>query len=579
VLDAAQASTLGGALTWLDWAVVVGLFAATSWIGTHFAGKQATIRDFFLGGRKLPWYAVSGSIIATEISAVTLISLPSVIFKPGGNITYLQLGLIGLFIARWIVALWLVPAYYEREIYSPYDFMASRLGERARHVTTVFFAIGCVLGQSARIYLTGLVLQIVLYDEFAWLSAHTGIPGIAAAIAVIGIVSVIWTWAGGMATVIWTDTVLFLIFLLAIAAALVTVLVHVDGGAGEIARLGADAGKFRFFNFSLDPKQEYTLWTALIANTWVGVGAFGTDQLMAQRVFCCKNLRDAQKAMLASYASMLVAVLVSLVGIGLYAYYHQHPLGGESLRLYEEKNDRIFPLFIVQVMPTPMRGLIVAGVFAAAISTVESVLAALSQTTISAFWLPMRRKRGIPDDGDEQRRVVRLSRALVIFFGIVLSALAVLTQVVEQDPRFKAVLNLALSLSGYTQGALLAGFVLAWFKWGVDGSGLVWSAPLSLLMVFAVAWQPPEHEWARTAVWIATAALAIAWCLWRLAPPRASTTRKITVTIWFALAITAAHAVQLVHFTVAWPWFVPIGCTTATLFGYLLAVPKNQESP
>jgi SSS family transporter len=579
VLDGSQASTLGGALTWLDWTVVALLFAATSWIGTHFAGKQATIRDFFLGGRKLPWYAVSGSIIATEISAVTLISLPSVIFKPGGNITYLQLGLIGLFIARWIVALWLVPAYYEREIYSPYDFMAQRLGERARNVTTVFFAIGCVLGQSARVYLTGLVLEIVLYDEFAWISAHTGIPGIAAAIAVIGIVSIAWTWAGGMATVIWTDTVLFLIFLVAIAAALVTVVAHVDGGAGEIARLGADAGKFRFFNFSLDPKQEYTLWTALIANTWVGVGAFGTDQLMAQRVFCCKNLRDAQKAMITSYASMLVAVLVSLVGIGLYAFYHQHPLSGESLRLYDEKNDRIFPLFIVQVMPTPMRGLIVAGVFAAAISTVESVLAALSQTTISAFWLPMRRRRGVPDDASEQKRVVRLSRALVIFFGVVLSVLAVLTQFVEQDPRFKAVLNLALSLSGYTQGALLAGFVLAWFKWGVDGTGLVWSAPLSLLTVFAVAWQPPEHEWARTAVWIATALFAVAWAMWRIAPARESTASKLATTTWLALGLGVAHAVQLVHFTVAWPWFVPIGCTTATLFGYLLAVPKPKETP
>jgi hypothetical protein len=191
----------------------------------------------------------------------------------------------------------------------------------------------------------------------------------------------------------------------------------------------------------------------------------------------------------------------------------------------------------------------------------------------------MRRKRGIPDDASEQRRVVRLSRALVIFFGVVLSALAVLTQFVEQDPRFKSVLNLALSLSGYTQGALLAGFVLAWFKWGVDGSGLAWSAPLSLLTVFAVAWQPPEHMWARDAVWIATALFALAWAMWRIAPSRESTARKLVATAWLALGLAVGQAMQLTHFTVAWPWFVPIGCTTATLFGYLLAVPKPQESP
>jgi SSS family solute:Na+ symporter len=171
VSEGAQA-TLAGGFNWIDWVVVIGLFALTHWIGKISAGKPATIREFFLGGRTLPWYAVSASIIATEISAVTLISLPATVFNPGGNITYLQLGLIGLFLARWIVALWLIPKYFEEEIYSPYDYMANALGTRARTITTVLFSIGGVLGQAARVYLTGIVLQVVLYDEFAAFAAR-----------------------------------------------------------------------------------------------------------------------------------------------------------------------------------------------------------------------------------------------------------------------------------------------------------------------------------------------------------------------------------------------------------------------
>ena len=156
----AAVGALAGRFTLWDWLVVLGFLALTTWIGHRKSGKQASIRDFFLGGRSLPWYAVSASIIATEISAVTFISLPSVVAKDGGNFTYLQLGLIGGLIARSAVAFWLVPAYYEREILSPYDYMAEHLGQGARKVVTWLFAIGGVLGQSARVYLTALVLGV-----------------------------------------------------------------------------------------------------------------------------------------------------------------------------------------------------------------------------------------------------------------------------------------------------------------------------------------------------------------------------------------------------------------------------------
>jgi Na+/proline symporter len=196
-----------------DWAVVVFVFALTTWIGHRMSGKPATLREFFLGGKRLPWYAVAGSIVATEISAVTLISLPAVVFKDGGNLSYLQLGIFGSFLARWLVALFVVPAYYEKEIYSPYDYMGARLGEGVRRTTTVLFSVGGVLGQAARVYLTAVVLEVILHEQLARWSQVLGVSPIVLAISAIGTVSVLWTWMGGIATVIWTDVVLFALFL------------------------------------------------------------------------------------------------------------------------------------------------------------------------------------------------------------------------------------------------------------------------------------------------------------------------------------------------------------------------------
>lgn len=567
-------TALQGSFGWLDWAVVAALLAFTHWIGTRSTTKPATIREFFLGGRKLPWYAVSASIIATEISAVTLISFPATVFRPGGNLTYLQLGLIGLLLARCIVALVLIPRYFEREIYSPYDYMGATLGRGVRGMTTVLFSIGGVLGQAARVYLTAVVLEVVLAEPFAALEAATGVRGLWLSVAVIGTISVAWTWLGGMSTVIWTDAVLFAVFLVGIVASIATATAQVEGGASQVVSLAHAADKLRFFDFRSDPTIAYTFWAALIANTVVGVGVFGTDQLMAQRVFCCGSVREAQKAMLASYASMLVTCGVACVGLALYAYYQQHPLTGRALELYAENEERIFPLFIVGVLPSPLKGLIVAGAFAAAISSLDSILAALSQTSLNAFYLPWRARRADVEQPAEQRRALRVSKLLVLVFGVLLCALALSCEVIARDPRFKSVLNLALAMPGYTQGALLAAFALA-FMWRgrVDGSGYLWSAPLSVLVVFSVVWHAP---WAHTASLVGAGVLLAAWLAVRVREDlrSASMSRALLAGQTLMLAAGVALALRLSFLDeapVAWPWFSPIGALTAFSFGWLLA--------
>ncbi|MFQ5490673.1 MAG: hypothetical protein ACE5GE_08135 [Phycisphaerae bacterium] len=582
------ASAAGG-LGWVDWGVVLAYFVVTTLIGGALAGKQATLRDFFLGGRRLPWYAVSGSIIATEISALTFISVPFIVFAPGGNFTYLQLGVFGSVFARIIVGYVVIPAYYQREIYSPYDYMGHQLGPAVRSTATVLFTLGGMLAQSARVYLTAVVLRVILHDELGSLARATGVSELIWAVLAIGAVSIVWTLMGGITTVIWTDVILFLVFLTGAGVALAVVANHLDGGLAEMVRVGSEAGKFQFFDFNAHPTQAYTIWTAVIASTWVGLGAYGTDQLLAQRIFCCKNESQARWAIIASSSSQLVTFTVMMVGVGLFAYYQKHPLAGDALVMYEEKGDSIFPIFIMQVIPTGLKGLIIAGVFAAAISSLDSIMAALSQTVLSAFYLP-RRARFLQrhhnhqvDEPQEEKRNVRVSRGLVVFWGVVLCGMAILAEAASEY--YPSILDLGLAMSGYALGGLFAGFALAFLPLKIDGAGYVFSAPLSVLVVFAAVWHQP---WAHGVCWAGGGVLMTAWVWTRFSPGAVNATPRGRIWKTLLLLFGVSGMIWLSYFgywtlpgpdgdtlakSIAWPWYAPLGSTVAFVWGYLLAGP------
>lgn len=592
--------------TWIDWLVVVAYLGFTTWLGAAMAGKQQTIRDFFLGGRKLPWYAVSGSIIATEISALTFVSVPWVVFQPGGNLTYLQLGIFGSLFARILVAWLLVPAYYEREIYSPYDYMHNRLGGGVRGMTTILFSLGGLLGQAARIYLTAEVLLVLMHDQLNWMARSLGASGaaiasmeLACAIFLLMGVSIVWTMLGGMTTVIWTDVVLFLAFLVGAIVAMGCVIVSLDGGLAELIRTGwnatvsgvpwaswgapktsGDWGKFTLFDFSADPTRSFTFWAATIASTWGGLGAYGTDQLMAQRMFCCRNQRDAKLAIIFSIGSMIVTSLVAFVGIGLYAYYQTHTPGTEALALLANKTngDRIFPVFVVEVIPVGLKGLIIAAIFAAAISSVMGILTALSQTVQTAFIDPLRK---VSDD----RKSVLIGRGLVVAWGVALAVMAYIANDVKAV--YPSLLELGLAMAGYFGGALLAGFLLGFLPLKIDGRGFLWSAPFSAMCIFAIAWHQP---WAKATCWIAAGLLLVWWGYLQarnvrpVGPPVAQ-----WIMVLFGLATMIglcyfAHFGQstndkgeVVYRVLAFPWYTPIGSLFAFFWGWALANLRNGE--
>lgn len=464
--------------TGLDWAVVVGYMVLTTWIGHRMSGNQATIKDFFLGGKTLPWWSVSGSMIATEISALTFIGVPGMVYALEGDWTYLQWGL-GSIIARFAVAHWIVPLYYEKEIYSPYDFIGDRLGEVARWLVTGLFSLGSILGQSVRVLVTAIILQVV-----------TGLDA-RLCIVVIGVIAILWTFMGGMRTVIWTDVMQFVLFICGGVLALGLLIYHI--GWSEVVQLnqvvvdGREVDKMKVFNLTSvfqEPGLRYTLWVGLLAMPFQNFTAFGVDQLNTQRMFCCGNIEDARKAMRWSSISIVITVLMLAVGAGLFAWYQKFVPDADLAAKFGENSNFVFPTWIVNEVPMGISGLILAGAFAAAISSLDSILAALSQTSLSIIY--GRNRMESEGDGAE---MVKKSRVAVCIWGVVLTLAGLVLWWIYSNNEDSDLIGLAFGMVAYTYGPLLGVLMAALLPWKSSTWGLIVGTVMSVLLV---AWFRPE---------------------------------------------------------------------------------------
>ena len=488
--------------TIVDWSIVFGYLLLTTWVGHAMRGKQGTIKDFFLGGRSLPWPAVSGSIIATEISGVTFIGVPGTLFALHGDFTYLQ-WVAGSIIARIIVAAFFVKIYFQREIYSPYDYMGIRLGNGVKVLATIFFTVGSILGQSVRVLVAAIPLKVVTGMNIEW------------CIIIIGIFAIGWTLMGGMRTVIWTDVMQFLLFVIGGFIALFWLIDGISGGWTGMIETAKEFGRTRIVDprFGIGPELKFTLWVALFAVPFQNLGIFGVDQLMAQRMFCCKSAKDAGKAIIFSSIGQLVTVLMLLIGAALFVNYHQngftdqeistifdvsgekiqevreeaqyaeHPITEKSSQVpvpgsYEGKGKSgyIFPVWIVNALPVGLSGLILAGIFAAAISSLDSILAALSQTTLSLIYSPEKNQTTL-----SAKQLMNRSRFLVVIWGIVLTGFTLLLSVAQNIP----ILPLAFGMTTYTVGPMLGIFVCSILGKG-SFRGLMIGCLISFLAVLFV---------------------------------------------------------------------------------------------
>jgi SSS family transporter len=410
--------------------LVVYLVGVTAW-GAWLGRGQTGGTDYFLGSRSLPWLAVMLSVVATETSTLTFLSIPGVAYT--GSLVFLQLTL-GYLVGRMLVSVVLLPAYYAGSLTTAYALLEDRFGLGARRFTSAIFMVTRLLADSVRLFATAIPLALI-----------TGWP-YAVSIAVIGVLTVIYTYFGGIKAVVWVDAVQMGLYLFGALAAIVAIQMLVPGGWGEVLGSAGAAGKLDMIDLSLDLTVPYTLWAGVLGGAVFTMASHGTDQLIVQRLLTCRDSGQAQKALVGSgIAVVFQFLLFLLVGLGLWAFY-----GGRDFAV----SDEIFALFIVEELPQGITGLLIAGVFAAAMSSLSSSINALASATAYDYWAPM-----VGAVGDEGR-ILRAGKAFTLLWAALLIGGAILFIPLSQGT---SAVEVALGIASLVYGGLLGAFALGVF--------------------------------------------------------------------------------------------------------------------
>jgi len=422
----------------VDGAIVIVYLLAVLAFGLWVGRGQRTSADYFLGGRSLPWGVLLLSIVATETSTVTFLSLPGIPAAINGNLTFLQIA-IGYIVGRFIIIYVLLPIYFRSDTFTAYEVLETRFGKLSRRLTSVLFLITRNLSDALRLFLTALVLQIVLGLDLT------------VSVILLGIITIIYTLVGGAKSVIWNDSIQFVIYMVGAGAAFTIIMVNLPGGFPSLLQFAAENDKFSFFDFDFSlTKPSMTFWSGLVGGAFLTMATHGTDQLMVQRYLSAKNQRDASLSLAASGFIVFLQFAVFLfIGIALAAFYTQ--VSGPN-PLVDGKGDQLFAFFIVNYMPIGLAGLTLAAVFAAAMSTLSSSLNSSATALINDVWLPMR--KGTVSQHD-QLRAGRLATAL---FGFLQMGIALLVGAIGTTE--STVFNV-LKIAGFATGPVLGLFLLA----------------------------------------------------------------------------------------------------------------------
>ena len=410
-----------------DLAIIALYLIGITLFGLRFRKRQRSLRDYFLAGREIPWWAIALSIVAAETSTLTIISIPGLAYDT--NFTFLQV-VMGYVVGRVVISFVLLPQYFRGELYTAYELIERRFGRGLRSLTAGLFLLTRGAAEGVRVYAVSIVVSIALGT------------GEVASIAIITALTLIYTFEGGLAAVIWTDVVQTFIYVGGTFVGLYTILHLVPGGWPAIHAAAATAGKLQVFNFTRSFWIPYTFWAGLIGGTFFTVASHGTDQLIVQRLLAARNQKQSVTALLTSGVAILFQfALFLLVGVMLWAYYRV-PSANFS------RPDRIYPTFIVSRMPHGISGLLIAAILAAAMSNLSAALNALSSSSIMDFYLHFR-----PQTAERSR--MQISRAFTFFWGLLLFALAVLAL-----HRVGRVVEVGLQIASVAYGSLLGVFLL-----------------------------------------------------------------------------------------------------------------------
>jgi SSS family transporter len=496
--------------TALDWAVLLAYLVGTTALGMWLGRGQKDARDYFVAAGALPWWAILFSVVATETSALTFISIPGLAYV--GDLGFLQI-VAGYLVGRVVIAYTLLPRYYEGELVTAYALLERRFGLATRRFASLVFMVTRAFGDSVRVYATAIPIGLILGGTVP--EQYLG----PVSILLLGGVTLLYTYHGGMRAVVWTDVLQTFVYVLGGVAALVLLGRGVEGGWSAILAAAGAANKTRVIDLYTGFDRAHTLWAGLIGGAFLSAASHGTDQLIVQRLFASGQLRDARRALIGSGIAVLAQMALFLfIGLGLWAFYR-----GASF----PAPDAIFPRFIVEAMPPGLTGLVIAAILAAAMSTVSGALNSLAAATTHDLYLPLARRRA-DDPG-----LLRISKRFTFLWAVILIGGALLYRG-QSTP----VVVVALAVASFTYGGLLGGFFLGLF------------------------WRRARQRDAMLGMAVGILAMTV---------------------VVFARSLSAANpalAPTLAPLArIAWPWYVLIGTTITLLVGVASSFVGRAAAP
>jgi SSS family transporter len=462
-------------LGWIDGLVLVTLLLLAIAIGFLSGRKNRDLEGYLLGGRSLPWWAILGSIVATETSTATVLSIPGVGLSETG-MQWLQIT-FGFVLGRAIVVAVFLPLYFDGKLMTAYQVLDRRLGHRVKSTASGLFLVTRNLGDGLRLFLAGAVLEAI----FGW--------PLAGCVIAMGIVTITYTFFGGLRSVVWNDCIQFVIYIIGGVAAVFLLIRLIPGGWDEAIRFADETGRLRLTDWTFSFSNPYNVWAGLIGGAVLTIGTHGTDHMMVQRYLGARSRRDAGRAVfLSSLVVMAQFALFLWIGVLLGCFYSTAPLDPSI------KPDQVFAHFIVDHFPknVGLIGLMLAAILAAAMSTLSSSLSASVSAFVNDFYVPMRGRRNAAASGRRYRTIsisfpqnplrasrrsvrvdrsppnlLRFSRFLTIVFGVLQIGIGIWASTFSES-----VINNALAIAGFSAGLLLGIFLLG-ISWRSIGQNAV----------------------------------------------------------------------------------------------------------
>jgi SSS family solute:Na+ symporter len=424
----------------IDYIIIAVYLVGIAIFGIVSGGKQRSVKDYFLSSKHVPWWAVCFSIVAAETSTLTFISIPGLAYI--ANLNFLQVT-FGYLLGRIVVATVFLPAYYKGELKTAYTYLDTRFGGKTRSFASIVFIFTRIAADGVRLAATAIPLYLMINMNQAM------------AIIIIAAVALIYTYTGGVKGIIWVDVIQMFIYLGGAVIAGIYLIKILPDGWNSVLNAASAGNKFQIINFGFNNgisgffSRPYTLVGGLIGGAFLSMASHGTDQLIVQRLLTTKDLKESKKAVVGSGIIIIIQfALFLLVGIMLYAYYGTLDFSKIGI----SRPDEVFPKFIIDVLPPGITGIIVAGLFAAALSTLAGSMSSLSSSTMMDLYIPFFGK------SNDAKRQLRISRMFTIMWAVLLTLSAFFFM-----NSSRPVVEIALSIASFTYGGLLGTFLIGIF--------------------------------------------------------------------------------------------------------------------